>query len=285
MVGWLFTIAVIGLIIGFSRLIDWLLSKVENRAAKDSVVKWWVELGTFSYHDAIRKSNANINKLFDTIYGKRFFSQQCAFMSLVSSITAIVSVKAFSIVVLGSRLPSFNTGNVFGFLLLFAILNLWVDFISLLETRFLLRQSRKGKLLLLLVIDLVVSSLIFQAGLCVLIVLQQLFFETAADDPIFLTWSDYCNILNPFIFVRIFGTDVDDVTFVCYFSTFFTSVFFYLYCMSTLFFKTLSLHKTRLMNLLENLESKDRLFTAMGTFFAVIVLIIKSVITILDLLP
>jgi len=73
----------------------------------------------------------------------------------------------------------------------------------------------------------------------------------------------------------IFG-DGPQILRICFLSTFFTSFIFVMYCLSTLAAKAFSIFKTRIMIVLERLESSDRLFTALGGFLAALVGLLKS---------
>ncbi len=286
---WALTGAIIGLIIAFCYLLDWLVSKEEEDRQKVTIVKWWSRLDDFSYGEAVHNSNVFCNKLLDKIYGKRHFSRRCIAVSLCVSILSvmILSIAAFSIRpnTLYSQI-GFRS-MAFGLLWWAITINCWIDYVSLVETRLVLRfasRVRLSVLLVLLLADLFISAILFFLAYFVFLWvsfslldyrLEGLGYEHMIRLAIQQTLSHVASLPD----ILMFST-TDDVTVISiyFYSTLSTSVIFYVYCLSALLFKLLKLSKTRIMVVLEKLEKSDNLFKALGGFLAAIVLVVKCTV-------
>lgn len=267
-----------GAIVAFCSLLDWVVSKGEIEHQKVTILKWWICLDDFNFRGTVKKSNIFFNKLFNRLYGVKVLSLQCFIMSTISSFFAVfITTIAFAFLsstklsdILGKSYPT--EVSLFGLLILVIISNVWIDFLSLVETRIVLRLCAKVntlKLLLLLLIDIVASAWIYLVGILLIVG----FFYLTDPDPEFIKTMRiiFACLIHPFSFLRKAPLSLQ----ICFLSTFFTSAMFYLYCTSTLLFKLLGLSTTRIMNILEKLESSDSLFKALGGFVAAIIAFIK----------
>lgn len=273
---WALTGALIGLIIAFCYLLNWLVSKEEEDKQKVTIIKWWSRLDDFKYNQAVRQANIFCNEIFDKIYGKRHFSQRCFGVSFCVSIISvfILSIVMSSIFEMDyDKLVTDKTspGHIspFVFMLIFAVmLNSWIDYISLVETRLILRFALRVKPLMLpvlLLVDLFLTVIVFWLSVAVL-------------DSVVV--KDPKGMLNPMNFLLEFATWNIEEGSVLFYSTFSTSIIFYIYCLSTLLFKFVKLSKTRIMIVLEKLEDSDHLFKALGGFLAAVVVFVKAVVEI-----
>lgn len=273
---WALTGATIGLIIAFCYLLDWLVSKKEEDKQKVMIIKWWSQLDDFNYGEAVRKSNIFCNEIFDKIYGKRHWSQRCFGISCCTSLLSVSVLTVVNMVpsakVLDSYEPYLYIG---GGLMLATLTNVWIDYISLIETRLILKfasQVRPPMLPMLLVLDLFFSAAIFAVLLSVL--------------PCVFLWDEAGEILAVIFRSETFIWNSDDVIentlTVLFYSTFSTSIIFYIYCLSTLLFKFVKLSKTRLMIVLEKLEESDHLFKAIGGLLAAVMVFVKAVVEIIQ---
>lgn len=267
----------VGLIITFCHLLDWLASRTEEEKQKLAIVKWWCLLDNFRYQEAIHKSNVLCNTLLDRIYGKRHFSFRCYAASCCFSVLSILIVIVGAIVLDIYPRPARPFYVLFCYVLPQSFLvGSWVGYLSLIETRLVLRFTSRIRTLLLpffLALDLLLSAVIcWMVLLCIDPLMRPYFHPVArwqwhsisADAQFFLTWRGF--LLPPYN--------------VIFYSTFFTSMAFYLYCLSALFFKLVKLSRTRVMTLLEKLEGSDHLFTAIGGFLAATVVFAKSVLAV-----
>ena len=171
--------------------------------------------------------------LFDRIFGTRHLSWRCFFISSLASITFVVCLYILFGPVLGYLSDSGRAGEnlslgqavIFG-----AILNVIPDYLSLYETRWLLNKFQNSitlsKQLIFLIIDLLLSSLIILLAI-----------------GLFLLLRGQTNI-TPAVIIGLFS-----VFSIFFYSTFFTSIWAWIYCLSTWFMKLFC--KTPLKSILE----------------------------------
>ena len=146
-------------------------------------------------------------------------------------------------------------------------LNIFVDYISLIETRIILKIATQHKPLILpvlLLVDLLLSAIVF----CFFSLLLQYVSVGRIDQPLRL----FLNLIT----WESLGSSI------LFYSTFSTSIIFYIYCLSTLLFKFVKLSKTRIMVVLEKLEDSDHLFKALGGFLAAVVVFVKAVVELIQ---
>lgn len=267
---WIQTIALMAIIPASLGLVDWFISRPKNLAMRNRITDLYVWLDEFSYRDAIRKSLIYCNDLFNRIYGQKHFTWRCFLPSSAISILATLSL-----ILLFSTLSDVNllaAISDLGVVVLFALLiNVWADYFSLVETRWILRYAEKVQLHslpVLLILDFICTATIYIVTLWLCV-----FFPVAAAGlrvnflgaPKFF-WSNFTDPLqSPGAAALIW-------------STFTTSILFYLYCLLTLGMKCLGLSKTPLMAFLQNLQEKDRFLTAVGLFLAPIIFIITVIL-------
>ncbi|MHC4487117.1 MAG: hypothetical protein ACYS4T_18230 [Planctomycetota bacterium] len=270
---WALTGTTIGLIIAFCYLLDWLVSKEEEDRQKVTIIRWWFRLDDFSYAEAVRNSNIFCNEILNKIYGKRHFSLRCIGVSFCVSILSVLipTIVAFNIIKFNrSRFVIDTYGSPYLYALLFAsLVNSSVDYISLIETRVILRFASRVKpliLLVLLFVDLFFSAIIF---------LFLTLFATTVGSIVDGEFSKetYIGALGLFGLVEVK---------IMFCSTFSTSIIFYIYCLCTLFFKFVKLSKTRIMVVLEKLEDSDHLFKALGGGLAAVLVFVKCVVEVIQ---
>lgn len=271
------TILLIGGIISFCSLLDYFIGKEGIQRGKVSLIKWWVYLDDYSYSDATLKANRVFNEVFSVIFGRKMLSWQCLFVSTISSMLSVVIISLLFVVFYSVKpsqllgLPS-QVGPYWGTLLSYTIMiNIWVDYISLNETRLILRISAKHKVVrlpFLLAIDFVASAFLYISFWCLVTFVLPNDFGFQKAMKLFVVI-----LLNP---ITLFQESEPSIK-VAFLSTFLTSFFFYLFCLVTFLFKLLSLSKTRIMVLIENLESSGHLFKAIGGLLAAFVGLLKFI--------
>ncbi len=279
---WALTGTLIGLIISFCYLLDWFVSKKEEDKQKVTIIKWWSKLDDFNYGEAVHNANISCNEMFNKIYDKRHFSLRCFKVSCCVSLFSVLMLQVICIFcgVIDLYYVPWTLGTI---LILTVTLNMWIDYISLIETRIILKIATQHKPLILpvlLLIDLLLSAIIFWlcTGLSAYVV-------TTGAYKLGLTTVDRTQPIWDRISLRLF---LDYITCesvgssILFYSTFSTSIIFYIYCLSTLLFKFVKLSKTRIMVLLEKLEDSDRLFKALGGLLAVVVLFVKAVVELIQ---
>jgi len=274
---WALTISVMGAIVAFSALLDWLISKEEEDRQKLKIIQWWNKLDEFSFDQAVKVSNIYFNNLFNSIFGPKILSWRCFLVSSLLSLLSVLLIAALFIM-----LGQFTEGHfwyqdtrLFLLIPISLFLNIWVDYISLIETRYVLKWSARYEtkyLPLFLIIDLLITASLYIVPLILI-----LYFQHSELDESFIDAT--MEVLRD-IFHPSYGSEPHIR--VCVYSTFTTSILFYLYLVSTIFFKLIGLSKTRMMILLEKLEDSNQLFKALGGFLAAIVALVKSVLEIFN---
>lgn len=258
------------------QIADSLLSKKEKGQDEYTIIKWFAYLDDFTYSEAICQANIFCNRLLDKFYGKDQFSLRCfGFSCFVSLLT--VSILTVVVIACGIINPGEYKSRIFEILVLAVLLNIWVDYISLIETRLVLRYASRVKpimLPILLLADLFLCAVIYLlfaecvgSALCLL----GLESDVSASNKGYL--AELINV------AFVWSHDNADAN-VAFYSTFSTSLFFHLYCLSAVFFKVVKLSKTRLMTWLERLEDSGHLCKALGGWIAALSAIAIVVVTI-----
>lgn len=155
--------------------------------------------------------------MFDSIYGKRHLSVRCFFASAITSILIVailyVIFGAF-LGIIGEHSRSLNSISIWQALFLGILLNTVPDFLSLYETRFLLQILRKTNRIwlqiLILFVDLFITGFIIYAAINIY---QK------------VNGNSYLSIIQMIGAFDIFS--------IFFYSTFFTSVWAWTYCLST----------------------------------------------------
>jgi hypothetical protein len=178
-VGWIFG-AVWAL---FARIED--IMKPESKKA---ISNWLLRIDTHNRSDGFPDA---FIKLFDSVFGERHFTLRCFLLSSIASFTGVFIMLAvyFWIRPEGVELL---IGNYFEDDLVFIFIfipfgtitfNIFTDYISLLETRLLLRWMRKTKSLLcrifIIVFDFIITTALFIVigGLLVALITDNTFFD------------------------------------------------------------------------------------------------------------
>ncbi len=258
---WILTGTVLGALVTVCYLLDWLVSKKEEDRGKLSIIKWWSQLDDFSYGDAIKNSNTFCNDLLNRVYGPKHFTFRCFAVSCCVSLLSVVLLAALYVMLGVISLP--DDLDILGVLMAIALfINIWFDYISLIETRYILNIAAKkgvGLLPVLLALDLFITAGFFVVPLVVTLIIQG-------------GWDGTLGAAVNEIFRDLVSPDSTEPHIqVCFLSTFSTSIFFYVFCLSTLVFKLIGFSKKRAMIVLEKLENSDNLFKALGGFLAVLI--------------
>lgn len=264
---WTLTIALGSVIVAAFTLLDWTVSRQEEEKARLKLIAWFAKLDDFDYGEALRSSHRFFNRFFDGVFGRRTWSVRFFVTSAVASYFSIALVTAVFVVAGrfdegGGRWIENDTFAALIGISLFV--NVWVDIASLAETRWVLRLA-EGKtlrtVLLLLAMDLLFSALIYVLPLYMLISLGEggvmPVAEIARD---LFSWS---------------GSTEPQLQ-VCFWSTFFTSAIFYVFVATVLLSKGVKLARTRVMVVLDKLESSNHLFKSVGAMLAVVIALIKG---------
>ncbi len=192
---------------------------------RDKIANW---VRGSKHGDADNRWPATFAVVFDRVFTEKHLSWGCFWRSCVASLLAVVVMTAVLWVVnsqVRDRLVE-NPGILVGVGMLTGIFNLFPDYLSLLETRFVLRRMAKGgggvfKLFGWLIFDAVVTLGIFVAVFLAFFVVAE---------------SSLLPLMVEFIaagLLSIFGVQKEGALFgIFVYSTFFTSVWVWLYAFS-----------------------------------------------------
>lgn len=261
---WNLTITLATLIIAFCSLLDWLISRSEEKIAKTHLAEWFIRLDDYDFKSAIINFHHLFNHLFDLIYGSRVRSWRFFFTSVISSYFAIAFVTVFFLVT-GHFRSGLYVDQIAAMIGISLFVNVWVDVLSLIETRWILKIAL-GKnilsLLSLLILDLVLSALLFLVPFYLLSSIGDGFYPT----------NEFLRDLSPFNYRG------DEHIPVMLLSSFFTSFIFYLFMMVSLLAWVLGIAKSRLLVIMGKLDESNNLFKSIGAFLTAILGLIKGII-------
>lgn len=171
-------------------------------------------------------------RMFDRVFGKRHLSFRCFFRSAFVSLTSVVLLTLIWIATHPDRVkeifvdPGPGVFIAFGFVGL--CLNLFPDYLSLLKSRIIIHymgfRSSNVRIVMLLITDFLATGFIVVMAVTALVFI----FVTWGQEPEFL-WSDIWNVvIGGFGFSRsefsVYG--------VFFYSTYFTSLWVWLYALS-----------------------------------------------------
>ena len=267
---WGLTVALATAIVAFCTLLDWLISRDEEARARAHLVTWFVQLDDYDLRGVIAASHRRFNQLFRSIYGARIRSWRFFLASAASSYFAVALVAIFFLA-MGKVGEGGIANDVFQAMIGMSLLvNVWVDIASLAETRWILRRIEGASVSTVpafLLLDILFSALLYLVPFYLLLCLTEDSLVPLGEilRDVF-AWSDST---EPHIQVM-------------FFATFFASALFYLYVVTLLLAWLLGLARTRLMVVIEKLESSNHLFKSVGAFLAAIVGLVKAI---QDLLP
>lgn len=220
----------------------WLLfsrsEKVASPDAKKAITHWLKNVKLEGTPTTWPSTFANV---FDSIFGKKHLSWRCFWRSCVASLIAVIVVTSIWGVLRPEHLASYLVGlqdwlgdDMLVGLLAFVILNLFPDYISLLESRYIIRrmstaQHSPGRILSLLVLDVVLTVSIFFAALLPLAFIGAYAFGVSALEVYTKVMAE---ILEHGVFL---SSEYDSLSFgIFFYTTFFTSVWVWLYAISGL---------------------------------------------------
>jgi len=200
--------------------------------AKRKVADWIKSIATKSVSQTVVESPRWFVEAFDRIFGDRHLTLRCFSRSCVASILAVSVMAIVSVVLNPSSWHLYfslkGIRGIFIILLCASILNLVLDYISLLETRLILRRVAHAgtkKLIVFLVLDVIITGGIFFYG--VGWILSMLWRVTGDPESNFFG----------FLLVFVTGWIFDDPLYIgsiFFYSTYFTSVWFYLFVASSI---------------------------------------------------
>lgn len=222
----------------------YLADHVAKQEVKSKVARW---LQNLTIEGSLSNWPAQFGAVFDGIFGERHFSWRCFWRSCVASIISVgviitLLTSIFSVAVLG-------LGRIVSHIIVF---NFLPDYLSLLESRYVIKWlSKKDSLpvvVMLLIVDFIITAFIWQVWFAIIVVTHmhivlnvlglgsepfpfwEVFSGTVA------AWIKYFWLIGSyFLLVPFDQRDASTVfTSAMFYSTFFTSVWVWLYVCSGL---------------------------------------------------
>lgn len=182
--------------------------------------------------------------LFDHVFGKRHATWKCF---LRSSIASIISVGVMTLIwaqvrpeILREFLTNFRFEQGAVFAMVFIGYNLIPDYFSLLETRYVIRwmgQTQSGfKILAILAFDVLATTLIFLAGIVLLVLVVSIFLSVLQEA------RPYWKVVDKGLSIMFFELVTHGMVFassgkepsvgIFFYTTFFTSVWVWLFALA-----------------------------------------------------
>lgn len=237
--------------------------------AKRKVADWIKSMAAKSVSQTVVESPRWFIEAFDRIFGVRHRTRRCFDRSCVASILAVFIMIIVWAVLNPTAWQQFLSSNECEFVILFILLialsfNVVPDYLSLLETRWILRRVAQAgikELIVLLVLDVIITGGIFVCGwgILTLIICMVNGESVGVFVDVMLEFLNICIQLQPL-------RDPPDFPpiGIFFYSTYFTSVWFYVFVASSIAAKLLySLGRVgnRVMALL---KVEEKPFQSMG---------------------
>jgi len=273
--------------LGFSLVLIAIFNYIDQAATKKTkvgVAKWLKSMAKRSVSQTIVESPQWFIFAFDSVFGEKHLTWRCFRRSSIASIIAVFGMSIFEYFLNPIawqqyfKSESVITGTLIVFvaiLILALILNLVPDYVSLLETRWILNKTKNAgirKLLVLLILDVILTGGIFISGAIIFV----LIINILQGLPIYLlTFRNLLDMINWLQFpVSIF-----------FYAAYFTSIWFYFFTAASIITKMVY-SLGRFGNLIvDNLKVDNKPFLSMGVILVVfsvpplaLYLVIKGII-------
>ena len=237
---------IVSLLVAWATLVGgvWLLfSAIEattTSVAKRKVADWLNSIATKSISQTVVESPRWFIEAFDRIFGDRHLSLRCFSRSCVASIMAVLVITIMWVVLDPTSCKRFfsseGASGIFFILFVASILNLVPDYLSLLETRLILRRvahAGEKSLIVVMILDVIITGGIF---ICWFIAISLIFYRVSGES-LGVDVDALLEILSGFIF---FQNEIDPPDWsIFFYSTYFTSVWLHLFIVSSVATKLL----------------------------------------------
>ena len=219
----------------------WVLFQAAEKTAtpdgKKRVSDWLKNLAAKSISETIVESPKWFIEMFDRFFGEKHLTKRCFFMSSMASFISVFVITIIWVILFQAQAQEFSylfqltlDRILFEAFIIALILNILPDYFSLLETRYILKNMERGSLKRLTMI--LFLDVIFSGGIFILFAL--FFFYILGDlnlDEITIN-----TIFEDFIF---FEQKTSRNLSVFFYSTYFTSIWMYLFMISSIITKVL----------------------------------------------
>jgi len=273
---------------------------------------WWFTLADLRIDEVIAELPKKITAVFEVMYWEKHLSWHCLSRSVVSSFLAMIVVfvglnavdlsgigasNAFAQMINACKVLSVRLG-VSPWLVFFVpfILNLIVDYVSLLETRFVLALTGNAsawRTVMLTVVDYAATTVLWSASFFGFVFATNALVGSQAI-PFVNVNSVWDLLFFPFVYAGEYvragsiatgqGVPVGHLIGLFAFSTYFTSAVFYVFSGTTLLLRTADGLRKRVLGILEHYIEKPKLgpiglvgvlLAALAQMFATIVELIE----------
>ena len=228
--------------------------------------------------------------LFDYIYTLRHLSWKCFYRSTITSIliysSSLASLVIFSLLLnddlfMLSFIDSDYVEFALIYVIVFLVLNLVPDYFSLLQTRYTLKLLKNSKRIkrwvLVLVMDLVFSMLIF---------ILLLAYPSYEIYELIEYWRTFMGGEKK-SFVEFYTSELEHnvlpILIPSIISSFFTSIWLWLFVLAGIVSKCLSFSKLGFRLLTQHLNVKQKPFRSLGIILTIIMTIVYSVIIVISI--
>jgi len=265
-------------------LVDLSFTVLDFKGVFEFCEKWWKKLDSIPLTKVIAWLPTGVTRVFSIMYGERHLSIKCFIRSVISSLVAMLLVflvsNGIDLSGLGANNALQHLVNAFTILgsrlstspwLIFAIVicsHLLIDYISLLETRFILSLVGKGgvvRTLILTILDYLASTLIWVGGFYSLVLLgNSIGGQGSVPFAKIQHWSNVVFFPFSIAYERFSegsiasnkGVPVGHIYGLLTYSTYFTSLVFYFFAISSISLRSVKGLRDRVVGLLRNYTQK-----------------------------
>jgi len=243
-------LAIILSIFFIAMFVDRVLSEDKVKAWRATTWGAWESLGQIEFKEMVFKTNRWFLELFDLIYHNKMFSWKRVYRSMISSYLAVTVILFLFSVFTDEFISEINMKVFWAILIITGLFNLVPDFFSLQETRWVLNLSLKKKgrwLPIWFLVDFILTTLIFGAGLFLLIFIDTLIGDSPIQSMLGLVGER-----------ALLGKVNGPIFFACFLSTFVTSFLWFIFLFTTLFAFLLQKASPFLRTLLKVVAESDK---------------------------
>lgn len=269
------TIAGIAAYIGFCLGVLTLFSMADKAASPEGKVRARALLD-FGWKDTVTQWPSVFVEMFDSIFGKRHLTWKCFGKSCLASLIAVAIVTLSYLANSASYVNGIMKMGIeaLAMLIVFTVLfNFVPDFISLLETRFVLRlvlrnNNRPAVISLAILVDVLITFIIFTLG--VFLIFRVL--VGTEGSSLFEAFAEFSTTMLQWLLFRGDGNDTIETSMSIFlWSTFFTSIWLWLYALATFAGKLLLPILNRIEGFKKLVDLDNKPFLALGWLSVMIV--------------
>ncbi|MBN1126874.1 MAG: hypothetical protein JXA82_17870 [Sedimentisphaerales bacterium] len=279
----------VGMVAAFAKLADYvLINDKQNEALRKNLVELSSKLGEFNYIEAIHRAHSRCTLIFDRVYGVKHFSIRCFLFSCIISIISVLTILLSFVV--GGRISFGNINNILQYLLWLTLLNIFIDYFSLLETRKVLGWANhftRWNILWLWLIDIVLSLIIFFIPFYTVKHFWPWLIQRAGIVSTGGIWPSkrMAIAMGDAPLGRIYLTTwKQSQVQICFLSTLTTSMIFWLYSTWVILIKAMDLTKRQFMHSLQCISEQKKILTAIGMIISLVILLLGGCMKIVSII-